>query len=211
MDFNRYDFRGDPNTGMFAATNSELMLSPQGFEPDLGLETVDCRIAGTGFVGMFAASGPDGFLLPDVVRERELESLRDTGAEFSVMKSRDTALGNLVLSNSSGAYASPALSDKQQQIEEALGVPVEFGTVGGVPSPGACGVANGRGAVLHREASESEAEKVKEALGLEQVDIGTINTGSPFVGGGAVVQGEEVVTGENTSGPEIGRLDRTLG
>jgi Translation initiation factor 6 (eIF-6) len=160
---------------------------------------------------MFVASGPGGFLLPDVVRERELESLRDAGVDFSVMESRDTALGNLVLSNSSGAYASPALSDRQEEIEQALGVPVEFGTVGGVPSPGACGVTNERGAVLHRGASESEAEDVKEVLELEQVDIGTINTGSPFVGGGAVVQGGEVVTGENTSGPEIGRLDRTLG
>jgi translation initiation factor 6 len=65
--------------------------------------------------------------------------------------------------------------------------------------------------VIHREASEEEAEKVKEALGLKDIDIGSINLGSPYMGSGGIAVEEHVLVGENTSGPEIGRIDRTMG
>jgi len=42
-------------------------------------------------------------------------------------------------------------------------------------------------------------------------DIGTINYGGPLVGSGLVANDDGYVCGTDTSGPELGRIDATLG
>jgi translation initiation factor 6 len=42
-------------------------------------------------------------------------------------------------------------------------------------------------------------------------DIGTINYGGPLVGSGLIANHEGYVVGERTTGPELGRIEATLG
>jgi translation initiation factor 6 len=98
----------------------------------------------------------------------------------------------------------------EEELGEALEAPVTFGKIAGIQNPGVCGLANNKGAVIHREASEDEAKKVKKALDLEDIDVGTVNLGSPYTGSGGLAIEDHVLVGENTSGPEIGRIDRTM-
>jgi translation initiation factor 6 len=214
MDIEKYNYEGNENIGLHATVSAEQAVFP----PDFGKKSffnadssVETYINRTKLVGLFTAGNSNCILVPEETTEREREKLEEADIKFKVLDSPDNALGNLILCNDKGAYISRKLSHKQEEIEEALEVPVVTGTIAGIQNPGVCGLANDMGAVIHREASEEEARKVKEALELESVDIGTVNLGSPYTGSGGLAVGVRVLVGENTSGPEIGRIDRTIG
>ena len=208
----KYDFKGSENLGFHAVVTNEYILVPQDFnrrELFEGLEVIETKVAKTDLVGLFSAGNSNGIIVPREVSDLEKTRFEDSGVDFKVLESRSNALGNLILCNDQGALISPKLEDFSEEISEALNVDVTVGRISGL-NPGVSAVANSKGAVIHRDASERDAEMVMEALGLEDIDIGTVNMGSPFVGSGAAGNDEDLLTGENTTGPEIGRFDRTL-
>ncbi|MFB6204032.1 MAG: translation initiation factor IF-6 [Candidatus Nanohaloarchaea archaeon] len=212
MEIKRYNYLGNTNIGFYAAVAGSQAIFPPEFKEKEGFEarSAETYLAKTRLVGLFAAGNSNCVLVPDIVTEREREKLEDSGIDHHVIDSRDTALGNLVLANDSGAIISERLEDHREDIEDALEVPVTVGSIAGIPTPGACGVANSHGALLHRDASEEDAEFVKDALDVENVDIGTVNMGSPYTGSGLLANDAMILVGEDTTGPETGRIDRTL-
>lgn len=207
----KYSYKGSENTGFYTlATNSYVLVPPDHKRPDFfDGEVVETKINRTNLIGLFAAGNSNCLLVPGEVSDIELERLDESGINYRVLESNYNALGNLILCNDQGALISEKLSEYRDEIEDALEVDVEIGDIKGL-NPGVCGIANSHGAVIHRDASEEDAVLVKEVLGLEDVDIGTVNMGSPFVGSGATSNDEDLLTGENTTGPEIGRFDRTM-
>ena len=208
----KYDFKGSENLGFHAVVTNEYILVPQDFNRrDLfeGLEVIETKVAKTDLVGLFSAGNSNCIIVPREVSDLEKTRFEDSEVDFKVLESRSNALGNLILCNDKGALISPKLEDFSEEISEALNVDVTVGKISGL-NPGVSAVANSKGAVIHRDASEEDAEMVMEALDLEEIDIGTVNMGSPFVGSGAAGNDEELLAGENTTGPEIGRFDRTL-
>lgn len=208
----RYNYRGETSIGFYATvTNSGAIFPPDFKRKDFfDGEHVETYIAKTRMVGLFTAGNSSCILVPDTVTDREKEKLEESEIDFHILESRENALGNLVLANDSGAVISGRIEQHREEIEEALEVPVTVADVAGLPSPGVCGAVNTKGVLLHREASEEEAERVKEALDVEEVDIGTVNLGSPYIGSGLIGNDDNILVGEDTSGPEIGRIDRTL-
>jgi translation initiation factor 6 len=95
-------------------------------------------------------------------------------------------------------------------VKEALDVPVERGDLGGVRTVGTAAVANDRGVLCHPKSREEELEAIEELLDVH-ADIGTINYGGPLVGSGLVANSAGYVVGEETTGPELGRIEDTLG
>jgi len=207
----KYSYRGEENTGFHTvATNSFVLVPPDHKKKDsFELPVVETQINKTRLVGLFTAANSNGLLVPSEISDRERDKLEASEIEFTVIDTRYNALGNLILCNDEGAVVSEKLSDHVEEIEEALQVEVTIGEISGC-NPGVSGIANGKGAVIHRDASEEDALTVKNALGLEDIDIGTVNMGSPFVGSGASCNDKDLLTGEPTTGPEIGRFDRTL-
>lgn len=213
MEIERYDYLGNSNIGFYATVANDQAIFPPEFNRKDIFETeesAETYIARTKLVGLFTAGNSNCILVPETVTDREREKLEESGVDFKVLETQETALGNLILANDKGAIVSEDLEDDIDEIEEALEVPVEIGEVAGISNPGVCAIANSEGAVLHREASEEEAEKIKDVLELEDVDIGTTNGGSPFVGAGALANDSAVLVSENTTGPEVGRIDRTM-
>jgi translation initiation factor 6 len=214
MEIEKYNYEGNENIGFHATVASSQAIYPPEFKRKSFFNaenSAETYINRTRLVGLFTAGNSNCIIIPEEATKREREKLKENNIEFKVLESPDNALGNLILCNNSGAFISEKLSHKKEKIENALEVPVTTGKISGIQNPGVCGLANEKGAVIHREASEEEAEKVKEALSLEDIDIGTVNLGSPYTGSGGIAVGEKVLVGENTSGPEIGRIDRTLG
>ena len=213
MDIEKYNFTGNENIGFHATVTEKQAIFPpelkrkQKFSAE---NTVETYINRTKLVGLFTAGNSNCILIPKEATEREKNKLKEAGIKFQVLDSPDNALGNLILANDKGAVISPKLSDKKQEIEDALQVPVTEAKIAGLQNPGVSGLVNSKGAVMHREATEKEAEKIKEALDLEDIDIGTINLGSPYTGSGGLATDQMILVGENTSGPEIGRIDRTM-
>jgi len=213
MDIQRYDYRGNSNTGFYATvTNEQAIIPPEFNSSDVfqAEEVAETYIARTRLVGLFTAGNSNCILIPGTVTDREKQNLDESNIDYEVIDTEDTALGNMILANDKGALISEHLEKEKETIEDALEVPVKVGKIAGISNPGVCGIANGFGAVLHREASEEEAKIVKDILDLEKVDIGTTNGGSPFVGAGALVNDKGILVSENTTGPEVGRIDRTL-
>lgn len=209
----KYNYEGNTTVGLYGvATNSYAVVAPEFTKKDLfEVETVvESYIAQTRLVGMFTAGNSNCLLLPENVGSREKKAIEEAGINTEVIEAQGNALGNLVLANDKGAIISPKLEDHREQIADALEVEVEVMKIAGIPNPGVCGRANSRGVLLHRAANEEDAEKAKEALEVENVDIGTVNMGSPFIGSGLICNDNLMLTGEDTTGPEIGRIDTTL-
>lgn len=212
MELERYNYQGNTNLGFYATTSNQQSIFPPEFDRKEIFETDYCEtyIARTRLVGLFTAGNSNCIVIPNVITDREREKLEESDVDFHILKTKETALGNQILANDKGALISEKLEEHQEEIEEALEVPVSIGEIAGIENVGVTATANSHGAVIHRDASEEEAEHVMEVLGLEDIDIGTVNLGSPFIGSGAVANDSAILVGEDTSGPEIGRIDRTI-
>lgn len=211
MTVERADYEGNVNIGFFGVVTESFALLADDFTADTVFPESDtARLAGTDLIGIFGAGNADGLLVPDIVSDHEQEQLDDTGIRYKVLEAQHTALGNLVLCNDNGCFISRHLDDHRDEIAEFLDVPVTVGTVAGLDIPGSCGVATNNGVLLHRDASEAEAEAVEEALDVD-ADIGTVNFGTPFVHSGVLAAGDAVLLGDDTTGPEVQRVQEALG
>ena len=212
MEIERYNYEGNTNLGFYTTVSNTQSIFPPDFKRKEFFETEYCEtyIARTRLVGLFTAGNSNCILVPETITDREKNKLEESNVNFEIINTTDTALGNLILANDKGAVISENLEESKEDIEEALEVPVEVGTIAGSKTVGTGAVANSHGAVIHRDATEEEAEHVKKVLQLEDIAIGTVNLGSPYVGSGAVATDSRILVGEDTSGPEIGRIDRAM-
>lgn len=217
--FLRADFAGDSNLGLYGwATGSYCMLGhePHGklkqkFEETLSVPIHHLKIAGTELAGLFATGNSNGIIMSKLVDKHELAALKQAlpDLRIAVLESEVTAIGNLVLCNDSGALISSHLEGFKQQISDALGVPVETGTVADHQVVGSSAAANSRGALCHRDATDAEMDFIEGLLKVK-ADLGTV-TGSPFIKAGLLVNDNGSMVGTGTSGAELGRVSEILG
>jgi translation initiation factor 6 len=163
-------------------------------------------------VGALLAGNRSGLVASSRLRDRERERIEDAlSVPVATLPGRVTAAGNVVLANDSGALVHPDLPEAAVAvIRDTLGVPVERGSVADVPTVGTAAAATNRGALCHPKATEAELEAIEDALSVP-ADIGTINYGGPLVGSGLVANDAGYVVGEETTGPELGRIEEALG
>jgi translation initiation factor 6 len=216
----RAAFSGSSYVGVFArATDACLLVRPDVEESlrnacrdELDVPVVATTVGGSGAVGSLVAGNSDGLLVSSRIRERERTRIADTaGLSVTELPGRINAAGNVVLANDTGAYVHPDLPRKAvQAVEDGLGVPVERGNVAGVRTVGTAAVATNRGVLCHPKSTDEELDRIEDRLGVP-ADIGTINYGGALVGSGLVANANGYVVGEETTGPELGRIDLALG
>ena len=215
MEIQRYDYLGNSSIGFYATVTSTQAVYPPEFKEEkkevFDVEnTVETFINRTRLVGLFTAGNSNCILIPEGATPRERKKLEEAGIDFQVIKTNDNALGNLILANDHGAVISEKIEEHREEIAEALDVEVTVSRIAGIKNVGVCAEANSNGVLLHRETGEDDAEKVMEALGVNDADIGTVDMGSPYIGSGLIATDTGILTSENTTGPEVGRIDRTL-
>jgi translation initiation factor 6 len=216
------DFSGDRNLGMYAKSSDEFCISGRNLlEKDaktlkdvLKVDVIEATIFNTDLIGIFAAFNSNGIVLPKLIFESELKHIRSVaskhGMNVSVLDTKYTAVGNMILCNDRGCAVSESVEDRElEKIESCLGVKTEKLSLAGLDNIGSCGVATNRGCIVHRDASEEEIKKLERTLKVD-ADIGTANFGSPFIGGCIVANSNGVVMGNHTTGPEIARIMETL-
>jgi translation initiation factor 6 len=150
-------------------------------------------------------------LLPSIASDEEIDVLRQaSGLNVERLKSKFTAIGNLISSNDNGALVSPLLDGEvNQQVKDVLGVPVNSITVGGFIQTGSMIVATNTGAAIHPKATEEEIKIISESLQV-QVEPATVNGGVPFLSSGIIANSKSVIVGSLTSGPELIMLSRVF-
>jgi translation initiation factor 6 len=215
----RAAFAGSAYVGVFArATDDCLLLRPDvdadlrdDCADELGVPAVSTTVGGSGTVGSLAVGNGNGLLVSSRVRERELAAIEDAvDCTVAALPGRINAAGNVVLATDAGAYVHPDLSrEAVKAVEDALAVPVERGDLAGVQTVGTAAVATNRGVLCHPKATDAELDHLEAVLDVP-ADIGTINYGGPLVGSGLVANEHGYVVGQDTSGPELGRIDDAL-
>jgi translation initiation factor 6 len=170
----------------------------------LKVKLIHTTIGGSVLAGALACANSNGILLPHYVRDEELEAIK-SGFEgnITVMKTKRTAYGNMVLTNDHGAVVDPRLKALEiKKVSETLGVEVVPGEIAGLPYVGSLAVATNKGVLAHPLLKDSERKLLEDVLRVP-VDVGTINCGIPYVGTGLIGNRYAAVAGLLTTGPEM--------
>ena len=203
---------------MFATCTENFVFFPpdisdeilRELEASLGVTGVRISVGGSSIVGSLIRGNSNGIIAAGFILDREIRKIRKY-SRAARLSGDLNASGNLILANDNAALVHPDLSDKAVGvIGKALGVDVRKGTIAGLKTVGMAGIATNRGVLVHPKATGSEIAVLEELFKLP-VDIGTVNFGSPLVGSGILANSKGYVAGEETTGPEITRIEDALG
>lgn len=214
----RLNIAGSPLLGVFARATDKVVLVPYEVGPEefefvqagLKVEAVRMLAGGSAVLGSLIAANSSGFIVTHHAGDEEMKLLREHG-RVARLPSKNNAAGNIILANDSAALIHPGLSAKASEaIAETLCVEVVKGTIGGLKTVGMAGIATNKGLLVHPRVTPDEIAVLEDLFELP-VDVGTVNLGSPLVGSGVLANSYGYLAGEDTTGPELGRLEDALG
>jgi translation initiation factor 6 len=176
----------------------------QEFADWLKTKLVYTSISGSVLIGALACANSNGMLLPQSVREEELTEIRKVfDGTITIMETKKTAYGNIVLASDKGAIADPRIKeDALKKIAETLGVEVLQTEIAGLPYVGSLATVTNKGVLAHPLLKDEERKILEQAFKVP-VDVGTVNCGIPYVGTGLLANSHGAVAGSMTTGPEM--------
>jgi translation initiation factor 6 len=203
---------GTASIGVYSLANDKIVIIPKMVPLKkaertaewLKVKLVHTSISGSVLAGAFVCANSNGILLPNSIREEELSAIKSVfDGTITVMETKKTAYGNLVLANDHGAVVDPRFKEPQiKQIAETLGVEAVTGEIAGLPYVGSLAVATNKGVLAHPLLKDEE-KKILEAVFKVPVDVGTVNCGIPYVGTGLIGNSRAALAGSMTTGPEM--------
>lgn len=214
----RLKIAGSSLLGVFSRCTEDVVLVPPETDPrifpvleeGLGTKPLVFRAAGSSVVGSLVSGNSNGFVVSAYATDEEIKVLSEHGKVVR-LPGKISAAGNVILANDNAALVHPGLGTRAcNRIAEALNVEVRRGTVGGLKTVGMTSVATNKGILAHPRISEEELAMLEDLFQLP-VDVGTVNFGSPLVGSGLLANGRGYLAGSETTGPELGRIEDTLG
>ncbi len=212
------DFGGSNFLGIYATASDNIALVPrtatkqfdEKIERSLKVRVIHTTIAGTNLIGALASINSNGVVTSGFATSEETSAL---AKEVNLLTVGDkvNAAGNNIVANDKGAIVNPDMSNKSvKQISEVLGVEAVKGTVATLKTVGSACVANNKGALCHPEVTDSELDLIENVLRVK-ARIGTVNYGIPLVGACLLSNSAGVLTGNNTTPIELGRIEDALG
>ena len=203
---------GSASIGVYSLANDLFVMVPHLVPLEKAAKTaewlkvklVHTSISGSVLIGALACANSNGILLPNSVREEELVAIRKSfEGNITIMETKKTAYGNLVLANDNGAVVDPRFKESEiRQISDTLGVEAVPSEIAGLPYVGALALATNNGVLAH-PLLNGEERKILENVFKVPVDVGTINCGIPYVGTGLIGNTHAAVAGSMTTGPEM--------
>ncbi|NPV63402.1 MAG: translation initiation factor IF-6 [Methanotrichaceae archaeon] len=214
----RLKIAGSPLLGVFARCTERVVLVPVETAPEvvlaleegLGVAAERIHAGGSAVLGSLISGNSQGFVVTQQTGEEEMKKLSLHG-RVARLPGKINAAGNLILANDSAALVHPGLSEKAcETVSRTLGVEVVAGTIGGLKTVGMTAAITNRGLLVHPRVLEAEIAVLDDLFQLP-VDVGTVNFGSPLVGSGLLANGHGYFAGDETTGPELGRIEDALG
>lgn len=212
-------YGGASTIGVYIFTNNAFTVVPMDV-PDkvinsirdtLGTTVVKASLAKSPLIGIFIVGNDNGVLIPSIVTEEEINELEKGGFRVSVIRTRYTAIANLILTNNKKTVVSPIIEKEFiNLIRDTLGTEVIIDEICGTYLVGSIAVANDRGVLLSPDAKDEDVKKVRDYFGLP-VSVGTVNRGRSFLRSGLVVNNNGGLVGNDTTGFEIVRIMQVLG
>lgn len=211
---------GSASIGVYSLATEKMLIIPKFVHVKkaeriaewLKVKLVHTNIGGSVLVGALACANSNGILLPHFVREEEIKAIKAVfEGNITVMETKKTAYGNMVLANDYGAIVDPRLKQSEiKQVSDTLGVEAVPGEIAQLPYVGSLAVATNKGVLAHPLLKESERKLLEDVLKVP-VDLGTVNCGIPYVGTGLVCNSHAAVVGSLTTGPEMFIIGHALG
>jgi translation initiation factor 6 len=203
---------GSPSIGVYSLATENIVMIPrmvpkqkaQEFADWLKVKLAYTSISGSVLTGALACANSNGMLVPNSVREEELTEIQSVfDGNITVMETKKTAYGNLVLASDKGAVADPRLKEAEiKKIADTLGVEVLQTEIAGLPYVGSLASVTNKGVLAHPNLKEEERKVLEQAFKVP-IDVGTINCGIPYVGTGLIANSHAAVAGSLTTGPEM--------
>lgn len=216
----RTTIEGSVYVGVYVATTDEVTLLPPTVDDDtielvsdeLATTAIPTSIGGAATVGALAAGNTNGLVVSGRLTDAEREAIEGSvDGSVGVLPGRINAAGNCILANDHGAVVHPDLSDAAVAVvAESLDVPVERFAIGSVRPVGTAAVSTNEGVLCHPKVADVELDRLEDVLGV-RADVGTVNYGSPLIGSGLVANATGFAVGQETTGPELGRIEEALG
>jgi translation initiation factor 6 len=216
----RISLYGNPNIGAFTFATDKFALIPpdmppgtaENFSSMLGVPAFRATIGGSVLLGIFLTGNSRGVIVPNIANEEEISFIEhEVKVPVVQYNGKKNALGNMILVNDRvamvGSGMDPILKDL---IAGHLEVKVHEGSIATLSMPGVCAVINNRGLVAHPLTSEEEMARLGELFNIH-IDVSTINCGFPYLRVGMTANSNGAVVGEETTGPEMARIESSLG
>lgn len=220
MDIIRFDVYRNPNIGVFFQANDDFLISPPGIATSkiskitkhLKVSNVATTIGGSRLLGALTVMNSNGIIVSKLIEGFEKEIInKETGLSIHKLESRFTSAGNLIAANDYGAIISSLIGeDEAKNISKILKVPVKRMDISSMYLIGAMIKATNTGAVAHPVINENNLRIIRDVL---QVDIknATVNSGVPYVSSGIISNTENILVGNQTSGPELVMVSSAFG
>jgi len=206
------DVFGSASIGVYSlATDRMLIVPPQvpdskakKLEEWLKVRAIRTTIGESVLVGALACANSNGIILPHFARTEEIQAIKSAlDINVTVMDTRRTAYGNLVLANDQGAIVDPRLKGRDEKtIADTLNVEVVPAEIAGLPYVGALATATNKGILAHPLIKEEEQKILMDVFKV-RMDVGTVNCGIPYVATGLIGNKYGAVAGSMTTGPEL--------
>ncbi len=183
----------------------------------LKTKCLQVNIGGSSLLGSLSVGNKYSLLLPKIIDDEELNIIKnflkenDLDLDIKIIKSKNTALGNLILTNDNGALISPELKEFKRDIEDALNVEVEVGTIADLPTVGSNAIVTNKGCLTHPLVEDEELEFLKNLFKVEYIGKGTANKGTTSVGACIIANSKGAIVGGDTTGPELLIIEDALG
>lgn len=215
----RLDIVGNPNVGVFILLNDDIAIVPFNLHDDkvniikevLEVDVIKSSIAGSNLIGSLAVANSNGIVVSPFIFDREIDVLEETGLKVGKLPGNYTAVGNIVAANDIGAIASPYLSTEAiEVIGDTLDVDVKSTSMVGSDIIGSLITVTNRGFLIDNKAVPTEVQFAKDVFGVEG-DIGTVGRGVSLVGACSLANSQGAIVAENSTGPEMVRVEEALG
>ena len=214
-----FDLFGNASIGIYSLVNDRIAIIPpqvpeikrKKVEEWLKVKVVATTVGKSLIPGALACSNSNGVVLPPFTTEEEVKAIKSAAdINVTIMDTKKTAYGNMVLTNDKGAVADPRMKKEVvDKISDTLGVEVVPNEIAGLPYVGSLATATNKGVLAHPMLKEEERKVLNSVLKVP-VDVGTVNCGVPYVATGLLGNSNGAVAGLLTTGPEMFIIGQAL-
>ena len=212
---------GDPNIGVFARAFDDVAFvpidAPEDFKAKiseaLDVDVVETFIQGSSVIGLLLTGNSNGFVASGLIQDSELNTLQDYG-DVLLLGEEMNAAGNVILANDSFAVVHPDMSSEMRRmVGEFLKVPTIPMAFAGVGTVGMSCAINNSGILLPAHSAPEEIAALEAKIPVPDFPVGTgsVNMGSNMIGSGMLINNKGYLTGNTTTGFELGRIEDVFG
>ncbi len=217
MGLKKLDINGNPYIGIFCAASDDFVIVPRHIPTSFGrklekvmeTELILTTIGGSSVIGALLAMNSKGVVVTEFTEEKELEGFGDR-LNISRVPDKLNAAGNNILTNDKAALIHPDFTKESYEvIKDTLEVEVVKGTISDLKTVGASAVVTNKGGLCHPKTSEKDLEFLQDLFGVP-ISKGTANYGTPLIGACLIGNTKGAITGNSTTGIELGRIEDAL-